>query len=525
MTNSRLLHEYCDACGDLRVDYDGDLNVEVDRITDDSREVEPGSLFVAIKGTKVDGRDYIPQAIYNGAVGVVYMKDQPFKLPVPSIRVGDDYAALGKMAAFHYGYPASGMTTIGVTGTNGKTTTAFLLRSIFNNTNVKTGLLGSVYYDTGNRITKSHMTTPASLKLQKLLFEMKQRGVQLVIMEVSSHALIQRRLGNLCFDVGIFTNLTAEHLDYHVTMEDYYNAKKLLFTRYLKPGATAVINIDDDYGKRLKTELTSAGIDTETFVEHPKYPSPATLETVCRTQKILTCGFDISSHCHPTTCELSLDGTHLELKQRNGTAVIKNSLVGRHNVYNVMSAVCAANVLDIPTSSITQGVEQLSGVSGRLQRIPGYNDVSVFVDYAHTEDALENVLKTLKPHCLGRLILVFGCGGDRDKGKRSKMGWVASQFSTDIIITSDNPRSETPESIIRDIMQGIPSNTSCRTVVDRREAIFMAISEASPGDTVLVAGKGHEEFQEIHNKKTQFSDFLVCQEVLNMRRAVLCPAV
>ena len=329
----------------------------------------------------------------------------------------------------------------------------------------------------------------------------------------------------MCFDVGIFTNLTPEHLDYHITMKDYFEAKKRLFLRYLKPGSTAVINIDDSYGKRLKEELLSAGIDTEAFTEHPKYPAPATIENVCKTHKILTYGFDISSHCYPTTHEFSLEKTHLCLKLMQSQMEFKNSLIGKHNAYNMMAAVCAARCLNVPFENIVRGIEKFKGIAGRLQRVPGFKDINVFIDYAHTPDALEKVLTTLKPNCSGRLILVFGCGGNRDKSKRSKMGHVASRYSTNITITNDNPRNENPENIIIDILEGIPQSLQCRVIADRREAILTAITDANPHDTVLIAGKGHEEFQEIKNKKFDFSDYLVCQETLMMRKALLYQAV
>ena len=526
MINLNSLRDYYDACGDLRLDFDGDLDTKVRQITCDSRDVTPGSLFVAIRGTREDGCDYIPQAIYKGAVGVVYKKDRPLRLPIPSFRVDDDYGALGKIAAFHFGYPASGMTTIGVTGTNGKTTTSFLLRSIFKKMGIKTGLLGSVHHDTGNRIVKSDMTTPSPIRLQKLLNDMKKSGVKLVIMEVSSHALVQKRLGNLCFDVGIFTNLTAEHLDYHVTIENYYDAKKLLFLKYLKPGASAIINTDDSYGKRLVQELLAEGLGTDTFVENPKYPTPATQQNLTRNHKIQTYGFDISSHCHPRECDLSLTRTVLSLQLPKGNIDLNLSLIGVHNVYNIMASVCAAMSLEVPFSHITEGVEHFNGVSGRLQQIANDSDINVFIDYAHTEDALEKVLQALRPHCKGRLILVFGCGGGRDKSKRSGMGRIASRFSSEIIVTSDNPRWERPESIINDIMKGIPLSVQpCRAVVSRRDAIFAAISKANPGDTVLVAGKGHEEYQEVNNRKLKFSDLLVCQEALGKRKGFTLAAV
>jgi UDP-N-acetylmuramoyl-L-alanyl-D-glutamate--2,6-diaminopimelate ligase len=477
------MRNYVEACGDLVIEASGDLDVAVTHLTNDSRQVQPGSLFIAIKGERADGREFIPAAIANGAVGVVYAADAPLAVAVPAVRVKDDYVACGLMAELYYDYPARTMLKIAVTGTNGKTTTAFLLQQIFRGAGHKVGMIGTVRYDLGDKVLPADRTTPTPFELQGILGQMRDAKVDVVVMEVSSHALCQRRIGTMCYDAAVFTNLSPEHLDYHKDMENYYQAKKLLFTKHLRRGGAAIINLDDAFGQRLEKELG------------------------CR---VLTFGFAEKADVRPKAYRLDLGGSELELTSGR----LKSPLIGEYNALNVMAAAACAWSWGLGEDTIRRAVENFGGVPGRLQRVPNQRNVNVFIDYAHTGDAMLNVLQTVKPLCRGKLIVVFGCGGNRDTAKRPVMGAVAARFADQVIVTSDNPRYEDPAKIIADLMTGMPAGADVVQEPDRRRAIEQAMAAARPGDTVLLVGKGHEDYQEVGGERHPFNDYDVAIEVL-----------
>ncbi len=495
---SRTLRSYSLALGDVLRVTNGDLSVAITDLADDSRRVRPGSLFIAVNGAAVDGRQFINQAIERGAAAVACECDVPFDLPVPSLYVHNDYQALGRLAEFHYGFPAAGMTCIGVTGTNGKTTTAFVLKSILEKANRKVGLIGSIRYDTGEDVIEADRTTPSALRLQELIYAMRRNGVEFLVMEVSSHALVQHRVGAMKFDVAIFTNLTPEHLDYHKSLENYYLAKRRLFAHHICQNGLAVVNMDDLYGARMMREL---------YVRKDVPDAPSI--------RLRTYGFFPLADVCPSHASISLKGCQLRLHAANGPIEITHSFIGKFNTYNIMAAVTAAVGLGVSPRGICSALAEFEGIPGRLQRLRGQNDINIFVDYAHTDDALEQVLLALKPHCKGPLVAVFGCGGDRDRSKRSRMGNIAGRLADELIVTSDNPRSEDPDRIISEILRGIPDYCKCKAIPDRRSAISLAIRTAAPNTTILIAGKGHENYQEIRGRRISFDDTQVCREALS----------
>ncbi len=483
---TKTLQHYHDACGRLAIDRSVGLDVPVAGLTNDSRLVKPGDLFVAIVGASDDGRKYIADAVAQGACGVVHKADAALDLPVPSWRVSDDYMALGRLAECHYDQPALKLRFAGITGTNGKTTTAFLLRDILRNAGQRTGLIGTVHYEIGEREITADRTTPTPLELQALLAEMVAAGVGTVVMEVSSHALWQRRMGTLLFDAGVFTNLSLDHLDYHPTMDDYFETKKRLFTEYMTDSGTPVINIDDAWGRRLADDLSGA----------------------------VTFGTADAADCRVIEHTSTLRGSEVTYTWQGVTQTMHSPLVGHFNVSNVMAATATALALEIPADRVTAAVEAFGGVPGRMQSLGGADEVNIIIDYAHTDDALENVLSAVKPLCEGRLIVVFGCGGDRDRSKRPRMAEAASRWSDLVVVTSDNPRSEDPQAVIGDILPGLSPDVAFESIIDRRAAIAGAVSEAGPNDTIVIAGKGHEAYQEIGGEKHPFSDVEEAQNAL-----------
>ena len=513
MRQKSPLYDYLQALNEISLDFKGDLGVQVSSICCDSRDIMTGDLFVAIKGKKEEGKNFIAEAISNGAIGVVYMDENELNLPISSIRVSSDYTALGRLAEFHYGYPSLNIKSVGITGTNGKTTTSFLLRHIAQKFGIKVGLIGSVQYDLGEGTTvDSSLTTPPPLDLQQLLYKMKQANVELLIMEVSSHALEQHRIGNMKFDVGVFTNLTGDHLDYHASMKNYYRAKKRMFTHHLKPRGIPIINHDDDFGKMLCLELQNQKIEPNGLFQSMDHLSKKRNDASF--YRPVTYGLNRSNHCYPIESDISLLGTKIRLSNLEHSTNLTNTLIGNHNIYNTMAAVSAAIELEIPPEFISQAIETFPGVPGRLQRIPCSRNINIFIDFAHTDDALKVVLRSLRPLCKGKLKIVFGCGGNRDKSKRARMGKIASELADSIVITSDNPRFENPKQISREILNGVGDFDRCDVIIDRREAIHSTISNAEPDDTILIAGKGNETFQEVKNENYPFNDFAECNRAL-----------
>lgn len=470
---------------------------KVSSIVSDSRQIQKGSLFVAIRGGSQDGHDFLPQAEHQGAIAIIGEKENPKGLNIPYLRVRDSRKALAKLAATFYGDPSHALCMVGVTGTSGKTTTTYLIESILKAAGHRVGVIGTVNFRYGDRIFDSTHTTPGALELQKLLLEMKNAGCTAVVMEVSSHSLKQHRANSIAFDGVVFTNLSPEHLDFHPDMEDYFASKSILFTDQVEYSVSigkkiyGALNGDDPYGQRLLADLTS----------HP-YP-----------------GFSFGSYHYDPKIQVSLSG----VEGRTGNIEIRSPLAGLFNVYNILAAIEVCRGIGIEAEAISRGISELKAVPGRLERVPNKRGVHVFVDYAHKPDALDKVLRTLREVRGGhRLITVFGCGGDRDRKKRPVMGRIATELSDFVFVTSDNPRTEKPEDIISEILQGIDQKSlSFKVEADRKKAIFAAIQEAQDGDLVVIAGKGHEDYQIIADpssptgtRKIHFDDREIAAEAL-----------
>jgi UDP-N-acetylmuramoyl-L-alanyl-D-glutamate--2,6-diaminopimelate ligase len=473
----------------------------VSAIAYDSRAVTPGAVFVALKGLRADGTRFADEALERGAAAVVSEEPAPAGTPgihVPWAIVSDARLALALLAGAFYRNPSREMQVVGITGTNGKTTTAYLIASIFEAAGVHCGILGTVAHRVGPLPSDSHpadRTTPEAPEVQKFLREMVDRGCGACAMEVSSHALSLRRVDSTAFAAAVFTNLTRDHLDFHVDMEDYFRAKRRLFEMLPRP-APALINVDDPRG----AALVDAGGRPITYA--------------------ITRPADIT----PGPLSYTLNGLEFDIRTPRGALRVRSKLVGRPNVYNILAAAATATALDVSFDAIERGIQNLTGVPGRFQLVSAPKDeVTVVVDYAHTDDALRNLMDTARPLTRGRLITVFGCGGDRDRTKRPLMGAVAGRLSDVIVITSDNPRSEDPSRIIEDVQRGLTPDTRRGeqrqlAIVDRRAAITKAIEMARPGDLVLIAGKGHEKYQLIGDRLLPFDDVAVAQEALANRR-------
>ncbi|MBI5644399.1 MAG: UDP-N-acetylmuramoyl-L-alanyl-D-glutamate--2,6-diaminopimelate ligase [Deltaproteobacteria bacterium] len=470
----------------------GDADIEVSGISFDSRAVKKGDLFAAIPGEHVDGHSFIGKAVEAGAC--VILAERPAKdgALATQVIVPDIRAALSSISNLFFGEPSKKLTLIGITGTNGKTTTTYLLESIFKAAGLNPGVIGTVNYRYGDNTFPAPHTTPQSPELHKILKEMCDAGVTHCVMEVSSHSLQQKRVADCAFKAGLFTNLTHDHLDYHKTMDEYFKAKSILFGLAGENSGKTIVNIDDEWGRLLKKN----------------YPGSLAFS--------LNAGADV----YPKKYSL-LDGrTEADIVTPAGEIKISSHLVGEYNLQNILSAVSAAFALGIDNKKIELGVASLERVPGRLEKIEagGAKNFRAYVDYAHTGDALERALNALIPISSGRIITVFGCGGNRDRLKRPKMGGIAGRLSDITVITSDNPRDEDPLEIIMEIeagMEGVkkcgprdPLAGKCYTAIpDRTEAIRKAVREARDGDTILVAGKGHEDYQIVKGKKTHFSDF------------------
>ncbi len=447
-----------------------------------SRETGPGFVFVAVKGAKQDGNKFIEEAVSLGSEAVVLKSEnRAFKIKernkIVFIEVADDRKALVDLACAFYGNPSVGMNVSGVTGTNGKTTITYLQEAVLKECGQAAGVIGTNNWRFKDKIISSGNTTPGPLELQLLFAQMRDSGVSHALMEVSSHALDQGRVGRINFSSAIFTNLTQDHLDYHKNLEDYFLAKAKLF-RGLSNNAWAVINTDDPYGVRIK-EFSRCGV--------------------------ITYGIDSVCDVRAVNLNLSLAASEFLLRTEKVNEKIKIGLIGKHNVYNVLAVFSWAIAQGLDWEKAKNALEKFTLVPGRLERFDSSKGFSVFVDYAHTEDALQNVLSSLKQIHRKRIIVVFGCGGDRDKSKRPKMGAVVSRLADYAIITNDNPRSEEPEEIIKNIKSGFTKNNFC-VILDRMKAIREALLLAKPGDIVLVAGKGHEDYQVFKDKSEHFDD-------------------
>ncbi len=460
-------------------------DVEVRGVTCDSRQVQGGTVFVAMPGNRLDGASFVHDALTRGCAAIV--SEQPIAgVPVPLVLVPDARAALADLAVRFYGDPTSKINVVGVTGTNGKTTTTYLLRSIFEAAGEKAGLLGTIQHVVGGRVVPSDNTTPGADMLQRYFWEMANAGCASAAMEVSSHALAQDRVRGIRFAGAVFTNLTRDHLDYHATPEAYRDAKGRLF-EMLSGKSVAAFNADD----------------------------PVSVHYAARTYaRAITYGLRNPSGVGAEVELGTFHGTRLRLRLGAEKVLVHTRLIGTHNVYNILGAAACAWAMGYDAETIKAGIENLAGVPGRLEPVEGAQDFAVLVDYAHTEDALRNVIQCLKPLLRGRLIVVFGCGGDRDRGKRPKMGRAVAELADEFVVTSDNPRSENPMDIIREILAGVGKTPAGHIEPDRRGAIKLAVSRARANDVVLIAGKGHETYQIFREGTFSFDDRRVAREVL-----------
>ncbi len=479
------------------LELSGKIDLEVGEIVSDSKKASPGSLFVALRGTRQDGHRFIPEAVERGAVAVVLEEPIPgeceHKDPsVTYIRVEDTRHALSHLASTFFENPTDRLRLIGITGTNGKTTTAFLVQSLLEHAGLKTGLLGTIAYHLGGRSVEARQTTPGSLELQELFSEMRSSDVTHVAMEVSSHALDQGRVAGCRFDTAVFTNLSQDHLDYHGTMEAYFASKQKLFD--LTEG-TRIMNIDDPWGRTLKERLSSR-----------------------------CWGFAIQEKAdfYPEKVVSGMDGIQMVVQTPVGEIELTSPLVGKYNIYNLLAAVAVGVSVGLSKEAIAGGVAGMKGVPGRFEKIDLGQDFVVLVDYAHTPDALERLLQAVIALFSGRIITVFGCGGDRDRGKRGQMGEISTRLSDKTIITSDNPRTESPFGIIQEVEAGVQvlqagSARDYEIIPDRKEAIAHAIGLAEKDDVVVIAGKGHEDYQLIGHERLSFDDREVVRGLLAKR--------
>ena len=469
------------------------LDAPVSGIFHDSRRVAAGGVFVAVPGERFDGARFVGDAGARGAVLAVGQGEAPAAASLPWVRVPDARAALASLAAAFHGDPSRDLLIVGITGTNGKTTTTYLIESMLEHAGLATGRISSI----ARRLGQGHAeqpaahTTPEAPDVQALLGAMRRTGARACVLEVSSHALALRRVDHVRFAAGVFTNLTRDHLDFHGDMARYFAAKRRLF-ELLPERAPAIVNVDDPYGARLAESV----------------------------RRPVTYALDRAADVVPSRLDLGVDGVRIEARTPRGALHLRSSLLGRANAYNLLAAATAGVALDIPFRDIEEGLRAVAGVPGRMQTVSDRgDDVTVVVDFAHTDDALCRVLETVRLLARGRLITVFGCGGDRDAAKRPLMGAAAARLSDVVIITSDNPRSEDPCAIIADVERGLAhSRTPHRSIANREAAICRAIHDAAPGDMVVLAGKGHERYQVVGSRVLPFEDAAVARAALAARR-------
>jgi UDP-N-acetylmuramoyl-L-alanyl-D-glutamate--2,6-diaminopimelate ligase len=464
----------------------GDTACEISGIVYDSRRVMPGALFVALHGEHVDGAAYIEDAIQRGAAAVVSQTPCAFGGSFPCVQVADARLALAQIAGTFYEHPGRRLCMVGITGTNGKTTVGFMMRDIFKAAGRRPGLLGTVRYEIGDRVLPAARTTPEAPDIQSMLTQMERSGCDSAVMEVSSHALAQHRVHGILFDAAVFTNLTQDHLDYHGTLEAYFEVKTRLFSQVR---GAAVINLDDPWGRRL-------------------------LEKTKALSGCISYGFEEGAAVRGFNPVSDENGVRMRVESPWGSTDITLPLIGRFNLHNALAAFAAAGALGIPVETVATALGGMESVPGRLEAIPNKKGKRVFVDYAHTDDALCNVLETLREITPGKLIAVFGCGGNRDRTKRALMGRVASRLADYSIITNDNPRREIPEKIAADITAGFDSERKVEIILDRKAAIARGLELTGRKDTLLVAGKGHETYQEFDGAIVPFDDREAVREAL-----------
>lgn len=464
-------------------------NPEILSIEQDTRTVKQGSLFICIKGSTYDGHLFAKLAVEKGAVAII--AEKPLEVTVPVVIVKDSNRAMAVLADAFYGHPSHKLYLIGVTGTNGKTSVTHILHHMFNLAGHRSGLIGSLYARIGDEMFETKNTTPDSLTLQKTYSKMVEAGAKIVSMEVSSHSLVNGRVLGSDFDLAIFTNLTQDHLDYHKNMEAYKQAKGLLFSRMSNhyeenKRRFAILNGDDSVSDYYR-ELTAS--------------------------HVLTYGIEHESDIQATNIVYRNDGTYFHLKTPIGDCALHIPLIGKFNVYNCLAAISAGLVYGLPFEVITMGVTTFQGVPGRFELVNENQPFPVIVDYAHTPDSLENVLKTASSMAKGRIFVVVGCGGDRDRTKRPLMAQIACQYATDPVFTSDNPRTEDPLEILKHMEEGVPGK-QFKTIPDRKSAIDYVIQEAVGEDIILIAGKGHETYQIVGNQVLEFDDREIAREAI-----------
>lgn len=489
-----ILHDLLKDIGEKRVT--GDQNIEIKGITVDSNKVEKNFMFIAIKGTNTDGHKYIQSAISNGANAIMFednfsQEDNNISL----VEVENTRKALPKIASNFYSNPTKRINLVGITGTNGKTTISYILEQIWKEQGVNSGIIGTIENRFKNKIYPANLTTPDPIGLNSLIHEMKDDGVTHIAMEVSSHALDLSRVDSCDFDVAIFSNLTQDHLDYHKTLDNYFNAKKKLFIEVLKDSKKenkySIINIDDEYGKKLSEEIEGKVITYSTI--------------------------DKNADIYADNVKISNDNITADVLTIFGNLKLKSNLIGKHNLYNLLAATGGALSLNCDIKTVENALNKVDYIPGRLEKITNSLGLNVFVDYAHTPDALKNVIFSIRSVYKGKLITVFGCGGDRDKKKRPLMGSIAEEFSDLVVVTSDNPRTENPELIIEDIKEGFKSKSELTEFVNREKAIEYAINTAKKDDTILIAGKGHEDYQILGKEKIFFDDRLIAKKYLELK--------
>lgn len=466
----------------------GDLNVDIKDITIDSRKVKNGTLFFCIRGFNTDGHDYAVSAVDKGAAAIVCEREiNQINSNIPVIIVESSRCALADITERFYDFPSRKFNLIGVTGTNGKTSTTYFMESILKEHNRKTGVIGTVEIRIGNEKLEMNLatsTTPDTVELNMLFDKMAYENVTDVVMEVSSHSLELEKVRGCDFDIGIFTNLTQDHLDLHKTMENYCNAKAKLF----KMCKIGIINIDDKYSNKIIEESNC---------------------------NIMTYSIDKASDLQALNIQYYMDRVKFDVKYKEKMIPFELMVPGRFSVYNALAVIAASISMNIPTNIIQKGISNIKGVPGRIQNIPNDKGFNVIVDYAHTPDGVENIIKAVREFTNGRIITVFGCGGDRDKKKRPIMGEISAKLSDYTILTSDNPRSEEPIDILRDIEIGVqPITDNYEMIADRREAIYKAVNMAMKNDSVIIAGKGHEDYEIFKDKTIHFDDLEVAKEAL-----------
>ncbi|MEA3312208.1 MAG: UDP-N-acetylmuramoyl-L-alanyl-D-glutamate--2,6-diaminopimelate ligase [candidate division WOR-3 bacterium] len=476
-------------CKDVKLHGSGEA--EITSVAYDSRRVEKDSLYVAIPGARFDGRHFVPDAMARGAAAVAVQSIEGLPLTVPLVEVENARRFLAQASARIAGYPDREMTVIGVTGTNGKTTVTYLLESILKAAGQKTAVIGTTGFYDGERWEKLSHTTPESTDLWQMLAQVKDAGCEAVAIEISSHAIAFERVWGLDVDTAIFTNLTQDHLDFHKDMESYKETKFRLFNE-IKKEAVAVINKDDPAGRELAERIK----DRTTISYSCKDRNPSKADLWMEIEETSLAGSALVIHCQGLALPVFIH------------------LPGLHNISNLAAASAAALSLGIEPEHLKEGIESLNSVPGRMEPVSNDRGFFIFIDYAHTPDALKHLILAVKELAKGRVVTLFGCGGDRDKDKRPKMGKIASELSDYVFITSDNPRTENPQAIIQGILMGVQTPAR-RVIVDRREAIFEAVRFLKPGDVLLVAGKGHEDYQILGTEKIHFDDREVVKEALD----------